>query len=169
MHPNTIIDELHKNHSVFQKLLEGTSQEHYRFKPDSSTWCLLEVLCHLLDEEREDFRARVKHVLEHPELPLQSISPKTWPVERDYLNQNFDTVLHDFLFERQQSVAWLRSLKEPNWNLSITNDALGTMTAHSFLTNWLAHDYLHIRQINRIKYEYLNAKGSADLGYAGNW
>lgn len=33
--------------------------------------------------------------------------------------------------------------------------------------NWLAHDYLHMRQI--IKYQYLKEKTNIDLQYAGNW
>jgi hypothetical protein len=35
--------------------------------------------------------------------------------------------------------------------------------------NWLAHDYLHIRQILRLKYEYLKSISEEDLSYAGEW
>jgi hypothetical protein len=35
--------------------------------------------------------------------------------------------------------------------------------------NWLAHDYHHIRQVNRRLYEYLQFKSKANLAYAGNW
>ena len=43
------------------------------------------------------------------------------------------------------------------------------MSAKLFLTNWLAHDYLHIRQIIRYQYHYLKESTAIDLGYAGNW
>jgi hypothetical protein len=38
-----------------------------------------------------------------------------------------------------------------------------------FLHNWLAHDYLHIRQIIRIKYDYLKKTSGEILLYAGEW
>ncbi len=43
------------------------------------------------------------------------------------------------------------------------------MTAKMFLSNWLAHDYLHIRQITKLKYDYLKQLTNEDLNYAGNW
>jgi hypothetical protein len=43
------------------------------------------------------------------------------------------------------------------------------MTARSFLTNWLAHDYLHLRQILRIKHHYLKTESGESLSYAGAW
>ena len=38
-----------------------------------------------------------------------------------------------------------------------------------FSPNWLAHDYLHIRQIIRLKFAYLQQLSKEDLSYAGNW
>jgi hypothetical protein len=46
---------------------------------------------------------------------------------------------------------------------------LGMLRAKIFLANWLAHDYLHIRQIIRYQFEYLKVKTEVDLNYAGNW
>jgi hypothetical protein len=43
------------------------------------------------------------------------------------------------------------------------------MSARLFLHNWLAHDYLHIRQINRLKFAYLKAHSDISLDYAGAW
>jgi len=43
------------------------------------------------------------------------------------------------------------------------------MTASMFFSNWLAHDYLHIRQITRLKYDYLKQLTNEDLSYAGTW
>jgi len=43
------------------------------------------------------------------------------------------------------------------------------MSAKFILANWLAHDYLHIRQITRLKYDYLQDIPNENLSYAGNW
>jgi hypothetical protein len=37
------------------------------------------------------------------------------------------------------------------------------------ISNWLAHDYLHIRQINRYCYEMLQQNTRQNLKYAGDW
>ena len=55
MEPETIIQKLSDNQSVFIHLLGNKSREEYTFRPDDNSWCLLEVACHLLDEEVEDF------------------------------------------------------------------------------------------------------------------
>jgi len=82
MAPQRIIHHLTSNQEVFRRLLENTSVEEYTFRPDARAWCLLEVTCHLLDEEVEDFRARVNHVLMTPDVPLKPISPEKWPIKK---------------------------------------------------------------------------------------
>ena len=169
MNHNKIIQELTRNKLVFNELLTGLTDEEFLWKQNPEKWCLLEIICHLYDEEREDFRTRTKQVLESPELPLPKIDPVGWVIERKYLQRNFSEKLKDFLSEREQSIKWLQSLKNPKWENAYNHPKLGKMTAKLILTNWLAHDYLHIRQITKLKYDHLKSKSDADLSYAGNW
>lgn len=169
MKPQAIIVQLQRNKLVFQNLLESTSQKLRLFKPYADTWCLLEVVCHLLDEEREDFKARVQSILTDPNEPLKPISPEKWPTERRYLDQDFETVLEEFLSERERSIEWLQSLQNPEWEQTVDHPEVGPRSAKKFLVNWLAHDYHHIRQINRIHHAYLKACSADDLTYAGKW
>lgn len=169
MEPRAIIQKLDSNLGVFQHLLQHCSEEQYAFRPKAESWCLLEVICHLRDEEVEDFRARVKHILTTPNLPLPAISPHLWPTERQYLQEDFKTIFESFIREREHSVAWLRSLNDPDWEQSVDHPKVGPRSAKKFLVNWLAHDYHHFRQINRINHGYLKFKSGDDLTYAGNW
>ncbi len=169
MEPAKIIIELSNNGKVFKELLENPQTEMITWKPAPNKWCLLEIVCHLLDEEREDFRARVAHILSTPELPLTKIAPHNWPIEGNYLDQDFYVVLKEFLAERQESIVWLKSLKNPKWEQTVDDPEVGPRSAKKFLVNWLAHDYLHIRQINAIKHNYLKITSGDDLTYAGNW
>ena len=164
-----VINELARNRKVFEALLAEIQTETALWKIEPNKWCLLEVVCHLFDEEREDFRARVKHCLENPELPLQPIDPVGWVTKRKYLEQDFEAKLTDFLRERDESIAWLNSLNNPSWENTHDDPKLGKMSAKKFLSNWLAHDHIHIRQINRIKYEHLNSLTENSLNYAGDW
>jgi len=162
-----IIQELARNKAVFQSLLEGVSREEYLWKPQPEKWCLLEIVAHLYDEEREDFRARTRHTLETPDVPATPIDPEAWVTERKYIKRNYDVMVHKFLEEREASIQWLNSLDNPNWNNIYQHPQIGTMSAKLFLSNWLAHDCRHIQQIINLKYEYLKAHCGEDLRYAG--
>lgn len=164
-----ITQELARNKDVFEGLLIGLSETEYRWKPSVEKWCLLEIICHLYDEEREDFRTRLKHVLEDSQSPLPPINPVGWVEERQYIEQNFSGKLVDFLHEREKSLKWLASMEHANWGNSYKHPLFGEMSAKMFLANWLAHDYIHIRQIIRVKYGHLEKKSAESLEYAGTW
>lgn len=169
MDHNIIFSELARNKETFKGLLNGIEEPFYRWRTQPEKWNLLDIVCHLYDEEREDFRARVKSVLENPDKPLTPINPVAWVNERQYSEQNYQTKLADFLSEREKSVKWLKSLTSPQWDNQYEHPSLGPMSAQLFLANWLAHDYLHIRQIIRLKFAYLQQRSNEDLSYAGNW
>lgn len=166
---NHIIDELEGNAAVFEGLFKGVPEAQYRWRRAPGKWCLLEVAAHLIDEEVEDFRSRVRHVLEHPGTPPPPIDPEGWVTARNYFARDYEAQIATFLAERKASIAWLRGLGEVDWSLSYDHQHFGRMTAWYFLVNWLAHDHLHIRQITAIKFAYLKAHGESSLEYAGDW
>jgi hypothetical protein len=169
MNYSFIIRELQRNRQVFLDLLSGVSKEEHLWKHEPEKWCLLEISCHLYDEEREDFRARLKQVLTTPELPFSPIDPVAWVQDRKYMEQDFETVLQKFSEERNQSVAWLKSLKSPAWKNAYLHPKFGAISGDLLLSNWLEHDYLHCRQILTVKHLYLKHHSGETLTYAGNW
>jgi hypothetical protein len=169
MNYTEVIRGLSGNRNVFKDLLLDLTEEIYLWKPNPEKWCLLEIVCHLYDEEREDFRARTRHVLETPAEPLPPIDPQGWVESRSYIQQNYRDKLNNFLTEREQSIKYLQTLSNPKWDNAYEHSKFGKMTAKMFLSNWLAHDYLHIRQITKLKYDYLKQLTNEDLNYAGDW
>lgn len=171
MNVGLIKADLSRNKNVFKALLCGLPEAGYLWKPASDRWCLLEIVCHLYDEEREDFRARVRHSLNNnlQTPPPPQIDPVAWVTDRRYIEQNYEEKLTGFLKERERSVGWLKTLENPRWDNAYDHPKLGKMSAGMFLSNWLAHDYIHIRQILKVKYSYLKAQTGETLDYAGNW
>lgn len=161
--------ELERNRHVFESLLEGLPPEMVKRRPGPNKWCLLEIICHLLDEEREDFGLRTRLVLEDPHQDLPKIDPVAWVKERNYMEQDFESKLQEFLEERARSVQWIKGLEDPNWKSCHQHPTLGPMSAGRFLSNWLAHDYLHLRQILKLKLDQLQSDSGQDLTYAGSW
>ncbi len=169
MNSKKIIQDLERNKEVFKKLLSFIEKEEYLWKSNSDKWCLLEIVCHLLDEEREDFRTRVNYVLNYPERLIPPIDPVNWVGERKYIEQDYAAKLISFLKEREHSINWLQELKDPNWDNSYQHPKLGPLSAKLFLSNWLAHDYLHMRQIQKLKFDHLKHLSGENLEYAGRW
>ncbi|MBL0340366.1 MAG: DinB family protein [Bacteroidetes bacterium] len=164
-----IIKEFEINDAVFKQLLSQLSSKEYLWREHEGKWNLLEVVCHLYDEERDDFKTRFKSVLDDPDKPFPPIDPVGWVTDRNYSEQDFNTMVAKFLLERKASIAWLQSLENPPLENSYMHPKLGPMSGRFILSNWLAHDYLHIRQILRIKYNYLQYTSEQDLSYAGEW
>ena len=115
MEPAQIIAKLATNREVFAALLKDKSKEEIFWKPNENKWCLLEIVCHLFDEEREDFKTRVRTTLELPGSLPPPIDPIGWVTERKYIEKDYDEVLANFLKERTTSIAWLQDLKDPEW------------------------------------------------------
>ena len=115
MNPAPLIGLLQRAPGVFGTLLDGLDEDSMRWRPAADKWSALEVVCHLADEEREDFRARLRSVLEDPSRDLPLSDPEAWVRDRQYLEEDFATRLDAFLDERAASVRWLKGLTDPAW------------------------------------------------------
>jgi hypothetical protein len=169
MNLSYFIDRLAKNRAAFEGLVRGVGSEQASWKPAPDKWSILEVVNHLFDEEREDFRQRLELVLADPSQPFPPIDPRGWVTARGYAERDLDTSLNNFLAERQKSLEWLSQLSEPNWHNS-NEGSNGTLTAGDLLASWLAHDFLHLRQLSRLHWQYVGAIADPyQTTYAGPW
>src|ERR1700690_1410731 len=69
--------------------LAGLTQEEAQVKPNEGSWSILETLCHLYDEEREDFREHLDLVLNRPDQKWHQIDPAAWVTARKYNEKDF--------------------------------------------------------------------------------
>lgn len=164
-----IIEELNRNKTVIADLLIDCDEALQTWRPKPDKWSLLEIICHLIDEEQFDFRFRTQWVLEKPNETPPPIDPVKWIQEHQYMKQDFSVMTRKFVEEREASILWLSNLENPKWDNLFVHSKLGEVSAGYFLRNWLVHDYLHIRQICKTKFDYLNVSSKHDLGYAGAW
>jgi hypothetical protein len=170
MNHGFVIEELSHNAMAFRALLAHTPAAQVKWRPSPDKWSILEVVNHLCDEEKEDFGFRVRSVLENPEKTWPAIAPQEWVTERGYARRNYDESVARFIEGRAESVAWLKGLIAPNWKSTYHHPQAGPMSAEMILANWLAHDYLHMRQIVVLKFRYLAKQDeSISLEYAGTF
>lgn len=165
-----IIAQMARQAERIRVLAEGVSDEQARWKPDAESWSLLEVVNHLYDEEREDFRRRLDLTLHHPEQEWPPIDPQGWVVERAYNQRELGRSLESFLDERRASLSWLGSLVRPDWALARQHPSGFTISAGDLLVSWVGHDFLHLRQLVELQRAYLARQAAPyTLDYAGEW
>jgi len=163
------LTRLSSSAETIASLARTVSDVQARWKPSPEEWSVLEVICHLYDEEREDFRMRVDFTLHKPDADWPPINPVGWVTERGYNRRDPAASLEAFLSERRKSLEWLRSLQNPNWESTHTHPR-GSMRAGDVLAAWVAHDHLHIRQLNQLHWQYLSQDvAPVSLEYAGGW
>lgn len=165
--PSTI-DRLACFPRSLQSLAAGITDADMRFKPAPPHWSILEVLCHLADEEERDFPARLARTLAGE--PWEPIDPEGWAHQHRYNEQSPAETIARFATAREQSLAWLHGLGAIDWEASHEHPILGRVCAGDLFASWVAHDALHLRQIAKRLHDLAQRDAAPySTAYAGNW
>ncbi len=165
----TLYQELVDSTEMIRALLKHINQEQAQVKPDAASWSILEVICHLYDEEREDFREHLDFILHRQQEEYHVIDPQAWVTQRKYNEQNFEEMCEKFFAERKQSLEWLTELSNMDLETTYTSE-YGTVSAGEMFASWIAHDNLHIRQLVELRRHRIeNITKPYDIRYAGEW
>lgn len=168
--PRECYAALAANAPIIAALARAIPAARVVWRPTPGAWSVIEVINHLADEEREDFRTRLDYLRFRPGETPPPIAPEHWAVERAYQARDFDESLARFLHERAQSLAWLEALDASDWTGTIRTPSGQSLRAGDLLTAWVAHDLLHARQLVELRYCSLAADAAPyDIAYAGPW
>ena len=165
-----IIRQMTANAEAMRTLVQTVSSGQAQWKPTPETWCLKEVMEHIYNEERIDFRKHLKEIFSKPPQPWAEFNPEEYlPVN------NLRQALEGFLTEREASITWIKAQPSPNWeaasptSFSPDGEVL-VLKAGDLLVSWVAHDYLHLRQLNELLYAWNEKQASRySVRYAGGW
>ncbi len=164
-----LYEELTHSTEMIRALLAGVGGEEARVKPNPDSWSILEVTCHLHDEEREDFREHLDCILHRQNEEWHSIDPLGWVASRKYNEQNFGEMKGKFFMEREKSLDWLKTLSKTDWETTYTSQ-FGSMKAGDMFAAWSAHDNLHIRQLVELRRSLIERITQPyNIHYAGDW
>ncbi len=155
-----LVNQLETGCVILSDLFIDVDDAEARWQPAPERWSMLEVLCHLWDEEKHDFRHRLSLTLRDPTQEWQPIDPEGWVRERRYNERDLAESLAGFRQERVASLAWLRDLDQPAWDRGHEHASLGVLRAGDLLASWAAHDHLHVRQISNLRIDYLKVKAA---------
>lgn len=164
-----VCEELANSVLMVAQLLAGMTQAEAASRPAPESWSALEVVCHLYDEEREDFRQRLDIILHRPNEAWPPIDPRGWVIARRYNERNLTESLKGYMEERNYSLAWLKGLEAPNLEAAVTSP-FGALKAGDMLAAWVAHDNLHIRQLVELRRaRIVSLCQPYAVQYAGEW
>ena len=144
------LDRLVEQHAAFPRvvlaLVAGVDDVTLRARETTGRWSPLEILAHLYDEEREDFRPRAQAAAAGRRIET-GIDPVGWVTQRAYNSKDPAQVCRDWAAEREMSCAWLHQLDPKRLEAAIDHPQLGRMRCGDFVAAWRMHDLLHLRQL----------------------
>ena len=158
--------------AILTALVRDLPQQDLLHSSPTGGWSILEIVCHLVDEETKDFRPRLESTLVDPLQAWESYDPEAMATQNDYRGQDITRKIDQFNAERQKSLDWLSTLdcETIDWDQSYQHPRLGAITAGDLLAAWVAHDHLHIRQIAKRLFEMAQRDGAPyAVDYAGQW
>jgi len=132
----------------------------------SPPWSILQIVCHLIDEETDDFPIRLRLTLDDPAQPWPVIDPERTARERSY-DLTLADALKQFTVARAESLKMLHAVDSPDFSRAHTHPKLGALAAGDVLAAWAAHDHFHLRQIIKRRIQWLEAQaGPFSIAYA---
>ena len=165
-----IIRQFTGNAEGMRALVQTLSNEQAQWKPNPDTWSMKEVMEHVYNEERIDFRKILKRMLNAPSKPAgESLQEEYVPVE------SCRKALEGFLMERDASIKWLKALKSPDWDVTSQwpfgpEGVVMAFSAGDVLLSWVEHDILHLRQMIELLHAWNEKQASLySVQYAGGW
>ena len=138
--------ELARLPMVLDALLAGLDPAGARTRPATEEWSPVEILCHLRDEETEDFGARLRVIVDGAG-EFAPIDPERWAKERRYHEADLPDVIQALRVRRQASLDLLASVAPETLEGSRPHKRLGSLSGQDILAAWVAHDRIHLAQL----------------------
>ena len=148
--PSTLLAEARRELTqlpgILNALLENLDDATARARPVPEEWAPVEIVCHLRDEETEDFAARLRVVLEG-RTAFTPIDPVGWVEQRRYREANLRDALARFAERRSANLVWLGEIVPGHLGRSVAHPAIGELSGLDLLAAWVTHDRLHLAQL----------------------
>jgi DinB superfamily len=169
--PSVLLDETRRELARFPGLLDamvaGLTLDRWRARPAPDEWAAVEIVCHLRDEEAEDFGARVRVLLEGG-TRFAPIDPEGWALARRYHEADPADALVAFRRRRAENLAILAAAAPERLTTSGESPSGSRLSGLDLLAAWVAHDGLHLRQLaGTLTREWADRWAPLRVGYAG--
>lgn len=139
--------ELARFPRLLDTVLNDLDATSWRTRPARGEWAPVEIVCHLRDEEVEDFGARLRVAVDGGQR-FVSIDPERWATERRYLDDDGPRALAAFLERRAASLDALALAAPSRLTTVVPHARTGGLAGLDILAAWVEHDRLHLTQLS---------------------
>ena len=143
---SSVRTELARLPPILDTLLSGLDPATWRERPAPAEWSPVEIVCHLCDEESEDFGARLRVVASGGSAFVR-IDPARWAEERRYRDADGPNALAAFRERRAATLVFLAEVAPDRLRHAVTQAQLGRLSGLDLLAAWVTHDRLHLAQL----------------------
>ena len=169
--PSALLREARRELARFPALLDAVVADltpgRWRARPASDEWAPVEIVCHLRDEEAEDFGARVRVLLEGG-ARFAPIDPEGWATARHYFDADPVEALEAFRRHRAESLAMLADAAPERFVVSGESPSGLRLSGLDLIAAWVTHDGLHLRQVaGTMTREWADRWAPLRVNYAG--
>ena len=138
--------ELARMPAAVDALVAGLDVGEARARPAPGEWAPVEIVCHLRDEETEDFGARLGVVVDGGG-DFAPIDPEGWARRRRYRDAALPDAMRAWSDRRRATVERLAALAPDSLTAARPHAQLGRLSGLDLLAAWVAHDRLHAAQL----------------------
>jgi hypothetical protein len=138
--------ELARLPTAVESIAGGLDAVEARERPAPGEWSPVEILCHLRDEETEDFGARLAVIVEGG-ADFAPIDPEGWARTRGYRETALADAVRAWRERRRATLDRLAALEPAALAGARPHRQLGRLSGLDLLAAWVAHDRLHVAQL----------------------
>jgi len=153
---STLSIELSEFNQLYDLLSQKTfnlPKEKLHWKKNERSWSIVEVLTHLLDHALV-VNFRLREVLAGSSVQLPAFNQDKW-IAGQYANDgNSVDVLETYRVILYYNSQLLKRLTIDDWKKSGINPQNAIVTVEDIIKSFISHVHLHLKQIQRILYEY---------------
>ncbi len=144
--PQSLLATLRANPAALATLTRYLPDEKWHCHPKPGEWCLVEIMCHLRDVERDINHPRLKIILGEENPFIAGVVSDNWVEERQYARQDGKTALAEFTRNRMETLEILSRLLS-EWSRPARHAIFGPTTLRELVKFVVEHDQAHIRQM----------------------
>jgi hypothetical protein len=128
-------------------LAHGLSTAQLARRPKEGEWSVAEILNHLLVGEREVIFPRLQRMLREAAPSFPSSATNRTGFAAEPAARDFGDDLVAFRQVRRQTIVFLKSLGEADWQRIGTTPTRGTLTIEAYTRYLVDHDREHLAQL----------------------
>lgn len=147
---NESLPILRNTPAVLRAITANLSDEWLHTNEGGDTWCVYDIVGHLLHGERTDWIQRLEKTLSDDDKAFKPFDRFAQFTESK--GKTLAQLLDEFQQIREQNIQTLlvRGISEEHYNAEGIHPAFGTVKLSQLLATWAVHDLNHIAQLSRV-------------------